>query len=192
MLINAPRGIVAHIRKLARDEAGSVISAELAVIVTVTITTLTVGLTVLANATAQEFGDIANAITLNQSYSYNGLNAVGQATCSGRTFNDSDPFWEVPEIDPVGTTEPPVIVIPPGQETPADPVTPDPGLDDPGGLLPPAANSFVPATVDEVQSVNNASANAAKLQQLQQMERELAAFQNRVQSLRQQCEADRR
>lgn len=197
MLISSTRRLVTEAkqlaRRLARDEAGVTITAELVMVVTAAVLALAVGLEVLADATAEELADLANAIHVDQSYSYNGLSAPGQATCSGSSFSDSDPFVEVTPVSPTNGQSP--VVIQPPVQIPAP--TPGNPVEDPGdALLPLAVDSLVPANVEEIRSLNTppqaAAADPAKLQQLRQMERDLAAFQARVLELRQQCETNRR
>ena len=64
-------------RKLAHDECGAALTAELTLIVSAVVAVAATGLNALANATAQELGDLANAVQVDQSYSYNGLSSPG-------------------------------------------------------------------------------------------------------------------
>ena len=59
--------------QLLRDEAGFIISAELILVVTITVLATVVGLTEVSGAINNELVDVANAFgSLNQSFSANG------------------------------------------------------------------------------------------------------------------------
>ena len=82
-------------RKLFNDEAGFIVSAELALIVTVVFCGVAVGMVMVRDALVQELGDVSEAIgALNQSYNYRSIqadNTTGDsvhATCTGSGFND--------------------------------------------------------------------------------------------------------
>ena len=79
--------------KLFRDEHGVVISAELALVLTIVVIGVIVGLSEVAVAVNTELNDISNAIgALDQSYGYtgfhhrNGRKAI--AFSSGTTYSD--------------------------------------------------------------------------------------------------------
>ncbi|MDA0591561.1 MAG: hypothetical protein O2820_12940 [Planctomycetota bacterium] len=84
------------IKLLIRDEAGFLISAELVLIFTLMFCGVAVGMGVIRDSLVQELGDVAEAIgALNQSYSFNTLEAPGADTpsglhvsCSGSGFAD--------------------------------------------------------------------------------------------------------
>ena len=76
--------------RFLRDESGLVITAELIMIITIAVISLTAGWGAVSQMLASELADVANAVgSLDQSYSYNGISAPGHATCSGGGFNDS-------------------------------------------------------------------------------------------------------
>ena len=71
------------LNKLFRDESGVIISAELALVLTIAVLAMVVGLSEVAVAVNTELNDISNAIgSLNQTYSYTGF--VGNDTGSGK------------------------------------------------------------------------------------------------------------
>lgn len=83
------------LKKLWNDEAGAVISAELALVLTVGVLAVIVGISEVAVAVNTELNDISNAIgSLDQSFSVSGM--IGQdrnsgkvkAYSSGSKFND--------------------------------------------------------------------------------------------------------
>lgn len=77
-------------KKFLRDESGLVVTAELIMIITIAVISLTAGWGAVSQMMASELVDVANSIgSLDQSYSYNGVSAPGHATCSGSGFNDS-------------------------------------------------------------------------------------------------------
>ncbi len=76
--------------RLLRDESGLVITAELIMIITIAVISLSAGWGAVSQMLASELADVANAVgSLDQSYNYNGISAPGHATCSGGGFNDS-------------------------------------------------------------------------------------------------------
>jgi hypothetical protein len=76
--------------RLLRDESGLVITAELIMIVTIAVISLSAGWGAVSQMLASELADVANAVgSLDQSFNYNGISAPGHATCSGGGFNDS-------------------------------------------------------------------------------------------------------
>lgn len=75
--------------RFANDEAGFVITAELVMIFTIAVLALSVGWGAVATLLAEELEDVANSVgSLNQSFNYRRINAVGHASCSGGGFND--------------------------------------------------------------------------------------------------------
>ena len=79
--------------KLWHDESGVIISAELALVLTIAVLAMVVGLSEIAVAVNTELNDISNAIgALNQSYSFSGFNGFdGRKTKSffgGSRFDD--------------------------------------------------------------------------------------------------------
>ena len=80
--------------KLWNDEAGLIISAELALVLTIGVLAMVVGLSEVAVAVNTELNDISNAIgALNQSYCYTGFSAVShgkvKSTAAGSSFHDA-------------------------------------------------------------------------------------------------------
>jgi Flp pilus assembly pilin Flp len=65
------------LRALLNDQNGVIISAELVLVLTITVLAMIVGLSEVAVAVNTELNDISNAIgALNQSYSFTGFHAV--------------------------------------------------------------------------------------------------------------------
>lgn len=82
--------------RFLRDESGLVITAELIMIITIAVISLTAGWGAVAAMLAEELEDVANSVgSLDQSFSYNGISAPGHATCSGGGFRDSRNFVNV-------------------------------------------------------------------------------------------------
>jgi hypothetical protein len=76
--------------RFLRDESGLVITAELIMIITIAVISLSAGWGAVASMLAEELEDVANSVgSLNQSYNYRGISAPGHASCSGGGFNDS-------------------------------------------------------------------------------------------------------
>ncbi len=78
--------------KLFRDENGVIISAELALVLTIVVIALVVGLSELAVAVNTELNDISNAIgALDQSYAFTGFHARDgkiKSLFNGSTWRD--------------------------------------------------------------------------------------------------------
>lgn len=67
-------------RKLWKDEAGFIISAELVLVATMLVIGMIVGLTVLRNQVVQELGDLGAALgMISQGYEYTGTQKVDGA-----------------------------------------------------------------------------------------------------------------
>lgn len=63
-----------NFRKLADDDAGFVISAELVLVLTIAVLGMVVGLTAVRDSVTNELNDLSHAFgAVNQSYSVNGL-----------------------------------------------------------------------------------------------------------------------
>ena len=86
------------LRKLFNDESGVIISAELALVLTIAVLAMVVGLSEVAVAVNTELNDLSNAFgALNQGYAvtgYTGNNAQGGVTkvksqVNGSNFNDA-------------------------------------------------------------------------------------------------------
>ncbi|MBC8117198.1 MAG: hypothetical protein H7062_22615 [Candidatus Saccharimonas sp.] len=73
------------LKKLWNDEAGLIISAELALVLTIGVLAMVVGLSEVAVAVNTELNDISNAIgSLNQSFAFTGFEAIG--ICGPKSF----------------------------------------------------------------------------------------------------------
>ena len=82
------------LRRLWRDEAGFVVSAELVLIASILVIGLIVGLASLRDAVVGELADVAQAIgRTDQSYGYLGLTNL-HATIAGASFNDALDFCD--------------------------------------------------------------------------------------------------
>ena len=86
------------LRKLFNDESGVIISAELALVLTIAVLAMVVGLSEVAVAVNTELNDLSNAIgALNQSYTYTGFLGNGvvggkvtiKSQVAGSSFNDA-------------------------------------------------------------------------------------------------------
>jgi len=74
----------------ALDDAGFVVSAELILVATITVLSLVVGLTEVANGINEELEDVGTAFAkVNQSYRYNGL-CGHKGHWTGSRFNDNN------------------------------------------------------------------------------------------------------
>jgi len=82
--------------RLLRDDAGVIVTPEIIIITTVGVLSLIAGWNAVSQALAFELGDVANSVgSLNQSYSYRGLLARGQASCGGGGFADAASTFNV-------------------------------------------------------------------------------------------------
>ena len=83
------------LNKLFRDESGVIISAELALVLTIAVLAMVVGLSEVAVAVNTELNDLSNAIgALDQSYSFTGFGSTKSAAnaknaVAGSKFADS-------------------------------------------------------------------------------------------------------
>lgn len=81
--------------RLAADENGFIISAELVLVLTIAVLGMVVGLTAVRDSITQELNDLAHAFgAINQSYNYNGLKKERcyggiHAFVAGSGFNDT-------------------------------------------------------------------------------------------------------
>lgn len=83
-------------QRFLRDESGLVVTAELIMIITIAVISLTAGWSAVSTMLAEELEDVANSVgSLDQSFSYNGILAPGHARCSGSGFYDSRSFVNV-------------------------------------------------------------------------------------------------
>ena len=81
------------LKKLINDESGVIISAELALVLTIATLAMVVGLSEVAKAVNTELNDISNAIgALNQSYSFTGYHSSSRhknmSSYSGSAWED--------------------------------------------------------------------------------------------------------
>ena len=85
------------LNKLFNDESGVIISAELALVLTIAVLAMVVGLSEVAVAVNTELNDLSNAIgALSQSYYYTGFSSektkgagtVGKNAIAGSRFDD--------------------------------------------------------------------------------------------------------
>ncbi|MBM4074407.1 MAG: hypothetical protein FJ267_02030 [Planctomycetes bacterium] len=84
------------LRKLWNDESGVIISAELALVLTIAVLAMVVGLSEVAVAVNTELNDISNAIgALNQSYSVTGF--------KGTNGNSGGWKWKSWALGPFGS-----------------------------------------------------------------------------------------
>ena len=75
------------IRNFWNDEQGVIISAELVLVMTITVIGMTVGLSEVANAVVQELNDVGDAIgSLNQSFFFTGFHGLRTAGGFGGGF----------------------------------------------------------------------------------------------------------
>ena len=81
------------LKNLWNDESGVIISAELALVLTIAVLAMVVGLSEVAVAVNTELNDISNAIgALNQSYFYTGFRADAtkpKSATSGSRWDDA-------------------------------------------------------------------------------------------------------
>ena len=76
-------------QQLFEDETGVIISSELALVSTVGVLGMVVGLESVSTAVTQELTDLSNAYrSINQTYSYRSINKGLHARFSGSAFND--------------------------------------------------------------------------------------------------------
>ena len=76
-------------QRLLKDETGVIVSSELALVGTVGVLGMVVGLESVATAVTQELTDLSSAFrSLNQSYSYRSISKGQHARFSGSGFTD--------------------------------------------------------------------------------------------------------
>lgn len=77
-------------RKLLADEAGLVLSSEVAVVGTVGVLSMVVGLNAVACAVTSELNDLASAFgSLDQTFNYQSISKVGHGRVVGSGYNDA-------------------------------------------------------------------------------------------------------
>ncbi len=82
-------------QKLLNDETGVVLSAEIALVGTVAVLGMVVGLEAVTSAVNNELNDFASAIgALDQSYNYRGISKPWHAWVRGSGFNDRSDFCD--------------------------------------------------------------------------------------------------
>lgn len=90
--------------RLANDDRGAVISAELALMATVLLIGLIVGIMATRDAVISEISDVAGSMQdMNQSFSYNGVTAAS-SSLAGSNFNDALDVEDDPD-DSVGAAD---------------------------------------------------------------------------------------
>jgi hypothetical protein len=89
-------------QKLWRDEEGFVVTSELALVGTILVIGLTIGLTSVRDQAVQELGDLALSLgSINESYSFSG--ATGHtSSVAGSIFEDAFNYCE-DDLDQSGT-----------------------------------------------------------------------------------------
>ena len=96
-------------QQLARDEAGSVNSAELVMIITLLAIGLIVGMKSFRDSAVTEFADLAQGLSnLNQSYSISAitvnLGAAGTITTASSFFTDAPDFCDTSNDSDAGAS----------------------------------------------------------------------------------------
>ena len=77
-------------QRLAADEAGFVISAELVLVLTIAVLAMVVGLTAVRDAVTHELNDVAHAVgAASQSYNVVHLTKSGHSCIEGFGFDDN-------------------------------------------------------------------------------------------------------
>lgn len=82
-------------KKLLMDESGVVISSELALVGTVGVLGMAVGLEAVTSSVTSELNDLASAFgAIDQSFNYRSIGKVGHAWVRGSGFNDRGDFCD--------------------------------------------------------------------------------------------------
>lgn len=82
-------------QKFLADEAGVVLSSEIALVGTVGVLGMVVGLEAVTCAVTSELNDLASAFgAIDQSFNYRSISKAGHARASGSGFNDSRDFCD--------------------------------------------------------------------------------------------------
>ncbi len=80
--------------RLANDEAGFIVSAELVLIATILVLGMVVGLSELSHGVNQELEDVASAFgSVNQTYAFSGLSGH-KGWINGSGFHDGKDFCD--------------------------------------------------------------------------------------------------
>ena len=92
------------LKNLLNDESGVIISAELALVLTIAVLAMVVGLSEVAVAVNTELNDISNAIgSLNQSYAYTGFQA-DKTTANPKSYVRGSQFADAVDDCDTNTT----------------------------------------------------------------------------------------
>lgn len=111
-------------RKLWKDESGSVLSAELATVATVTVVGAVAGLNVMAKSINGEFLDLSHSFrSLNQSYSYRGF-ASKSAFTAGSCYQQAPVDQSHAELDAYMAEQEKAYAVPQAEPEAAKPATP--------------------------------------------------------------------
>jgi hypothetical protein len=79
-------------KKQQKGQAGFIVSAELVLIATILVIGMVVGMVAIRDAMTAEMGDVAEAIgSLDQSYSFDGINDTGTNAMIGASAWDDGP-----------------------------------------------------------------------------------------------------
>ena len=93
------------LNKLFRDESGVIISAELALVLTIAVLAMVVGLSEVAVAVNTELNDISNAIgALDQSYSFTGFGSMKTDGSSAKNSVKGSKFLDAADDCDVNST----------------------------------------------------------------------------------------
>ena len=84
---------------LMNDEGGMIVSAELAIVLTVSVLAMVVGLNGITGAITGELNDISSAFgAIDQSYTYHGLAKFGHSWAAGSGYVDARDFCDCTAI----------------------------------------------------------------------------------------------
>ena len=93
------------IRRLWKDEAGFIVSAELVLVATILVIGMIVGLVCIRNQVVQELVDVGEAVgALSQTYAFGGIFKIGCAMTEGSYYWDQVDFCQTDPGNPNGTT----------------------------------------------------------------------------------------
>ena len=92
------------LKKLWKDEAGFIVSAELVLVATIVVISMVVGLACIRNQVVQELIDIGQAIgNINQSYAYGGIMTPSDhpwGFCGGASYLDVTDYCQTANQKP--------------------------------------------------------------------------------------------
>jgi hypothetical protein len=90
---------------LKNDENGMIVSAELAIVLTVSVLAMVVGLNGVAGSVSSELNDLSSAFgTLDQTFIYRGMSKFNHASVAGSAFIDGRDFCDCTAIWRNGAT----------------------------------------------------------------------------------------